>query len=324
MSERAQKYLIFILMIAIIAIMLIWFYALNYGSLTINTGLTNYTLYINNKPTLCVQDPCELKLNVGNHEIIFEKDEYGTITTETYISRGEIDSITLEPKKIIKLNPSSFTQKEEKPSLPVTTQFDSETIVASVWNTTKDKYLFLDKEDGRLKVADINGETKSITILKNIGDLIDFFWSPDENRVLISKNKDIYFIEIEQGSRHKYILDFMPVYILWSPNNNYFLLNDKDYFLYKIYWDDKENVQPMDLKLNLIQSEWIDENSLIYYTIDNEKNKTDILIFNIQTKAEEHLLQKFDFPINDIYYDAVTNIAYFYNSREKVWYETEI
>jgi len=311
-------------MVTVVGLIIVWFYVLNEGRLIITTGLNNYTIYTNNEPVKCPTDPCEIKLDVGNYQIRFEKEGYNTASSKTTISRGGVSGIKFDPKKVMKIEPISIVPKTDKPTPPIPTDLNADNIITHIWNKESDKFLFLDTSDNRLKIRKSDGQTNLITTLKNIAPPINLYWSPDEKYILVSKENDLYYIEIEMGSRKKYILDFEPTRISWSPASNFFLMNDSDNSLYKIDWEDQKSINKIDMTLDLSESTWINENTLITYKTDSAKNLTKIWTYNPSELIQESITQKFDFPLDQISYDPIQGTVYFHNSREGGWYEMKL
>ena len=324
MNPRTRNILIGITLLILVGVA-IWTYAFNDGNIEVNTGLNDYKIFVDEQVTLCNNDPCIIKTKSTIHQIRFEKESFNSITSTAYVKRGETTPIDLEPKKTIVLTPSDIVKDIERPKLPAPPNFDSKySAIAYSWNEKRDKYLFLDKEDNRLKIIDKDGEITLITILKNIESPINFYWSSDEKRILINKDKDFYFIDVVLGSRKKYTMDFEPAYVSWSPKNDYVLLNDKDSSLYKINWNKQNYIEPLNTKLNLLLSAWVNDNQLLIYKANEKINKTNIFLYNPLTTSMEQLTQKFDFPVDDIYYDQEINTAFMHDSGENKWYKLEL
>ena len=324
MTQRT-KIILAILFIAIIVVVSVWVYAFDDGSIEVNTGLNNYKITVNGQTIVCSNDPCTIELKSEIYKISFEKDGYNSITSTAFVKKGEVTPVNLQPKKITVLTPSDIVKDIKKPKLPAPPNFGSKyTAIGYSWNENRDKYLFLDEEDSRLKILNKEGEIKLITVLKNIDSPIDFYWSANEKRILANKDNDFYFIDVELGSRKKQILDFEPENVLWSLENDYILLNDKENNLYSIDWDKQSYIEPLNEIINLSLSVWVSEDKLLLYKQDDEVNKTIISIYNPQTRTMEQLTQKFDFPVDDIYYDSALNTAFLHDSGENQWYKLEL
>jgi hypothetical protein len=326
MTNKTQNILIFLLMIILIGAVVIWFYVLNEGKLIINTGVSNYTIYADNQPTLCAKDPCEIELKVGSYQIRFVKEGYIEASSPTTIVRGKTSAVNFEAKKKMEITPveTPIGAPMEHQLGEIPNDLNEDDIIASAWNYKNDKFLFLDNSDSRLKIREADGEIKLITTLKNIPSPVDFYWSSDDKYILANKETDIYFIEIDMGSRKKQVMDFEPTQITWSPANDFLLLNDKNRSLYKIGWEDQENMQKMDVELSLKESVWISDTTLLTYKIDTDRNETEIWTYDPVNLTKENFAQKFDFPIDKIFYNSGQNIVYFHHEREKGWYEMKM
>lgn len=320
MTNKTQSILIFLLMIISIGLIVVWFYVLNYGKAIITTGLENYIIYTGNESIECLNDPCEIKLDVGNYQIQFEKEGYNKAFTSTTISRNKISNIVFSPKKIMKIEPVSIVPKTDKPMPPIPAELNMDDIIFYAWDQDGNKLLFLDKSDDRLKIFTSDKKTNPVTTLKNILSPVNIHWSPNEKYIIINKGKDIYFIETEMGARKKQVLDFQPTQILWSPESNFFLMNDSSDSLYKIEWQNFENINKINIILSLNKSVWMDENTLITYEIDTKQNLTKIWTYDPLASIQESITQKFDFPLDQINYDPIQDAVYFHHSREGGWY----
>jgi hypothetical protein len=323
MINKTQNILIFTLMAVLITLVVVWFYVLNEGKLIVTAGVTDYIVYANNFQTTCHQDPCEIKLKIGRYGVRFEKDGFNTASSQITITRGKTSAVKFEAKKKMEIKASIGPSIE--PSIEnIPKKINKEDIIASKWNAENSRFLFLDKNDGRLKIMEPGGEIKLITTLKNIPPPINFYWSPSEKYILAGKKNEVYFIDVDTGSRKKQVLDFIPAWIAWSKTDDFLLMNDENNSMYKIYWANPENTEKLDIALNLGKSVWINDTTLIVYEIDAEKNQTEIWTYDLANMTRENLITKFDFPINKIIYNPEQNTAYFYNERESGWYEMKM
>jgi dipeptidyl aminopeptidase/acylaminoacyl peptidase len=321
MTNKTQNILILLTMAVLIGLIVVWFYVLNKGELIINTGVDDYRIYAETEEMICPQDPCTLKLKIGTHQIRFEKEGYNTITSVTTILRGKTSALQIEARKKMEIKPSSFLPAEYTPEPSVS---DADNIIAYSWNTKRDRLLFLDSGDDRLKIREPDGKITLITALKNILPPMAFYWSPDEKRILASQKADLYFIEIDMGSRKKQVLDFTPTGITWSPASDFIALNDEKHSLYKIEWENTEDVKKMDVELGLEKSAWISDTTLLAYTMDEKINQTEIWSFDLTDLTKEILAKKFDFLIDKMIYDPDKNTVYFRHEREGTWHEMQM
>lgn len=323
MSFRTKNILVFILMLILVGLVVAWFTILNKGLIVANTGLTNYNLVINNATYECTEDPCTLEHKTGSYLGRFEKDEYNVSSFNVAVLRGQKTEITLSPKKIVNLEVSETYNESTKPKIQVPFGVDAESIIASSWNTDNSKFLYLDIKDGKLKITDKSGEEKIITILKDIPKTLKLFWSEDESKIIGAQENDIYFIEVEIGSRKKNSLDFNPNNILMHKEGDYILLNQEDKLL-KIDWDSMYEIKDLEIELDLAKSIWIDMDTIITYELDEEVNKTTIWAFTPNEKVSQTITEKFDFPITDIKFNNETQTVYVLNSKDNEWYEIKM
>jgi hypothetical protein len=324
MTNKTQNILIFAVMAILITLVVVWFYLLNEGKLIVTTGVNDYVIYANNLQTICPKDPCEIKLKIGRYDVRFEKDGFNTASSQITITRGEITAVKFEAKKKMEIEKSSGLPSDVKPAPSIPKELNEKDIIASKWNAENSRFLFLDKNDGRLKIMEPGGEIKLITTLKNIPPPINFYWSPGEKYILAGKESGLYFIDVNTGSRKKQVLDFIPEEIIWSKTDDFLLANGESNSLYKIYWANPENTEKLDIALSLGKSVWINDTTLMTYDTDVKNNQTEIWTYDLANMTRESLAAKFDFPINKIIYNPEQNTAYFYNERESGWYEMKM
>ncbi|MBN2087253.1 hypothetical protein JW758_02815 [Candidatus Peregrinibacteria bacterium] len=325
MTKRTKNILSFIVLPALIIVIGIWKYAFDYGTIEITAGLNDYSIKIEEVTTLCATDPCKIKLKSGIYEIIFEKEGYNQIKSKILVARGETSPMPLVPKKTIVLTQSDIVENVNKPKIATPPDFNSKySAIASTWNDERNKFLFLDKEDGRLKIIDLEGNISPVTVLKNIETPIEFYWSADEKRILGIKENDFYFIDAEIGSRKKQIIEFAPSNVLWSPKNEYILFNNEDNSVFRIDWDKQNYIYPLNTIIDLSLSVWVNNEQLLIHKFDEIENKTSVLLYNPTNSTMEQLTQKFDFPVDDIYFDQEINTGFLHDSGENQWYKLEL
>lgn len=307
-------------MLIFIGVVIIWFTVLNKGTAIITTELTNYSITIRGKITLCEVDPCSIELPKGTYQIIFEKEGYNKNTTNITIKRGTKTPVVLMPKKIIKLKlKKSNTTEKRNPKIQFPSDINPNNIISSVWNKERDSFLYLDSSDSRLKITK-NGEESLITSLKNISPPFDLYLSDDSSKIIGNQGQDLYFIETKEGKRKKIVLNFTPSAITIAPTGDYILLNT-DSELNLINWNDTNQLNNLQTSLNLNNSVWINSDELVTYEINKNNNKTIIWSFYPKTKTRINLTEKFHFPVSEIKYDQEVNKISIFNSEEKKWYE---
>jgi len=325
MSDKKQKIIAIAAIIALIGLVLIWFYPLNKGTVVVAAGVTDYQIRFDGKEWIpCPADPCSAKIGTGAHNVDFQKEKYTSPVAQITVKRGKLSALTLKPKKIMEIRPANIVPQlpkdEEMPPLPPGLSADN--ILASVWNATKDKFLYLDKADNRLKIMDATGKTSPVTVLAGIAPPLGLIWSPDEKKVIGGNGRDLYFINIEEGARKKEALEFEPLNLMWSPGNGYLVLNGGKDGLYRLDWDARQTTA-LEKEIPLAQSTWLDADTLLYFTM-GEGSRASIQTYDIANNAQESLIDKYDFPLDAVTYDKEAKKAYFHNTQHGGWFEMEM
>jgi len=330
MTNRTQNILIFAVMAILITLVVVWFYVLNEGKLIVTAGVNDYIIYANNFQTVCPEDPCEIRLKIGGYSVRFEKEGFNTASSQASIARGETIAVKFEAKKRMEINPmvaqvvAQVVAQIVDPAENIPKNLNEEDIIGYAWNAGNSRFLFLDKNDGRLKIMEPDETIKLITTLKNIPPPIDFYWSSGEKYIIAVKENGLYFIDADTGSRKKQVLDFVPAGIIWSKTDDFLLINGENNSLYKIYRITPENTEKLDIALDLGKRVWINDTALMTYDIDSKNNRTEIWAYDFANMTKESLIIKFDFPVNKIIYSEEQNTAYFYHERENGWYEMKM
>ncbi len=319
MTSLKKNFIIFIVMAIAIGAITAWFTVFNKGTLIINTGTEDYIITLNEISHYCPLDPCQIELKAGGYQLRYEKTEYYTQTQNLSLNRWETKVIEIATRKILQLNESTFIKEVgNRPLSPASNGI----ITASSWNENGTMFLYLDQEDERLKLKVEGGEPQVVTKLVNINPPLNFYWSFDDNYVLITNKEALYKIDLIKSLKNKFIYEFEIAEIKWSPNSYDFLLSDGSQ-IYKTNITDPDDFMLMNSKFDLKTSEWFDDNSLITYEISNN-NETKILLLNVITEEPQTLTQKTNFPIKEIYFDKTSNKIYFLHEKELIWYEIEI
>lgn len=320
MTTKIKNVLVFSFTILAAAAVYIWFYPLNKGALSITADLSSYLVFTEEETVQCSQNPCITTLNTGLHNIKVQKDKYYPENLSVEISRGKTKEITIKFKKIPTLNISTKIPKDlsEKETLPESIK---NSVLVPEWDKTGKLLAYIDQNDERLKVWNEKTGSKTITSLKSIGSGFKLYWSPDNKYIFGNDGKDAYFIDVEDASRHKKILDFMPQNAIWSSTSDYLLVNDDSDGLYKLDFSGMAT-EYLDADIDLKDSIWINDKNLIYFSVNSSENGTTIANFNPSDKTTTQIATKYDFPVEKINSDE-NNVIYLYNSKEKTWYELD-
>lgn len=323
MTNKTQNILILAVTALLIGMIILWFFVLNKGTVTITAGVGDYSVKINNITTICTADPCSIRSKIGTYGLIFNKDGYNSVSAKVEVTRGKISQVALNPKKKVEIMPSVVVPKTEK-DIPkiLPTDLNIENTISPTWHQDG-RILFLDKGDERLKIRNTDGKIRLVTILKTITPPIDFYWSGDGARVIGLQKGDLYFVDIEQGARKKQVLEFAPVSIIWSQKSDFILADNGSSGIYRINWEDRQPVK-LEQEFTLDQSEWIDDTTLLIYSLDIENNKTIIWILDPSSGTTETLVERYDFPMDNMVYDKEAGKAYLRNSKENAWYEISL
>lgn len=314
MANRIKSIFIFIITILLSAGVYIWFYPMNNGKLIVTTDQNQYSIIAGGKSIPCDSDPCEITLKSDIYNIKVQKNNYLPETIKVRIQRGRTSEISVKLKKNPTLNPvSEAPEEKELRGLPEKLKGMSAT--TATWDLNEEKLIFLD--NNKLKIWEENGDLKTITTLRNIGDGLNLYWAPNENNVLGNIRDETYFINIDKASRTKQILKFIPKNITWSPGGKYLLANNTDNKLYKIDFSEK-SVKPMETTLDLNNAVWNTDNSLIYFNYDQKENQTTISYFDVLSVKKTEILIKNDFLIEKIVADN-NNIVYIYSPDLESW-----
>ncbi|MBN1258654.1 hypothetical protein JXA05_02765 [Candidatus Peregrinibacteria bacterium] len=323
MDSKKQKIITAIGMAALIALVLIWFYPLNKGTVMITTGITAYEVRVDEEKWVpCSADPCSLKMASGPHNVEFQKEKYSPVTAQVVVKRGKLSVLALKPKKIMEILPSNRVPPYKNgETLPPPAGIAAESVQASAWNAEGDKFLYLDKEKGRLNMTD-GEKTSPVTVLAGLTPPISLFWSPDGNKAIIKNGQNLYFIGLAEGSRKKETLLFDPSNISWAPGSGYLVFNDSENNVFKSDWQTRA-VMPLDKKIPLAQSVWISENTLIYFEM-GDGSRASIYSYDINSGATDSLIQKYDFPLDAVIFGKEENKAFFHNPQNGGWYEMDL
>ena len=316
----AFKKFILIVLLALITLVTVYVYFifLNTGQLKITTdGKGDYGVSLDEVGYPCFSDPCLLKLKAGNYEIKIDKAGFYPYSAELEIKRAGETNLKPELEEIPQLRISTFSKEvESKPTLPG----DKNILLGGIWNTEKNAYLFLDEEDEKLKIRRNGKETQLVTTLKKLTPPLEFFWSPDGQKVIVADGKEIYLIRTELGSRNKVITDFNPVSVIWTENSA--LLNSESNEVYMLDLESFKEIKKTNIRTDLKASFPISSNQLIAYR--EVANTTQIIIIELNSGNESVLTERLDFPVDDIYYDSDLFMAYFRESNSQNWYEIKI
>ena len=323
MTNKTQNILILVITLLVLGVVILWFFVLNRGTVAVTAGLSDYSITINNITTSCPADPCLAKVKIGTYELKFEKEGYNPVSAKVDIARWKTSAVTLQPKKKVEIVPSAIIPKTEAANPAIPADLNADNIISPVWSADG-RLLFLDRSDERLKIRNTDGKIKLVTVLKQITPPINFYWSADSARIIGSQKGDLYFMDVDQGSRKKQVLEFAPSDIVWSPKSDFILVDDGSGAVYKIDWENRENPKKLEADPRLSQSEWIDDSTLLVYSIDTENNKTTIWTYNPSSEIREDLVEKFDFVIDKMVYDKEAQKAYLRNPRESGWYEISL
>ncbi|MBU1018139.1 PEGA domain-containing protein [Patescibacteria group bacterium] len=280
--------------------------------------MNSYFVIEEDLQTFCEFDPCETVLKSGSHYLRIQKDGYITEGVNISVKRGRTQELAVTLKKIPTLEPSITVpqEKDENRELPEILQKKS--LIAPTWDLPGKQLIFWDAEGEKLRLWDESG-IKTVTALKNMEEGLKWYWSYDSSQLVGTLKTEIYFIDIKKASRKKIITSFLPLNMTWSPTGSYLLTNDIKGGLYKIDVADK-TVEAIDQILDLKQAVWDDDDTLIYFTYDEEKGEFLIQSLTLSTLETKSIMRKTNFKIEKVLADQ-DGIVYVYNPAEERWYQ---
>ncbi len=299
-----------------------WYYPLNKGTLNIIANLDAYSISVNNKEVKCPKKTCSIKLKSSYYNVSISRKGYYKEELGAVIKRGKTNQKTIKFKKISSLIVSEtgpdIAAKKPK-TLPIV--LANTELLASTWSAAGDKFVYLDKGDDRLKIWDAINGPQIITTLKGITGNLNMYWSPDNKYLIGINNKDIYYIDVKNASRHKDILNFKPLNITWSLKSDYLVLNDEKNNLYKTDFSSKK-IEQLSSVINLQNSIWTKGGELVFFTYDSKTTVATINSFDPIAKKSRVIITEYGFPIAQIILDNKKEI-YLYNSDKKGWYRLD-
>jgi len=316
MDYKKKNYLVLFTILVLSAIIYVWYYPLNKGTINISVNQPNYTISVGNKNTNCQQKECVIKLKSGARRIAINKEGYYSAGQNIYIKRFESKDVQISIKKIPKLEISKNIPDNTELNSP--DELKEEQFDASAWSNNKQMFVFLDKKDFKLKIWNEGSAIKPITVLKEVNGSLELLISSDNKYILATSGKDIYFIDIEKGGRQKRSYEVDLNNIVWLPKDNILLANGVENNLYKIDFNNK-SISPLNTKINLEQTLLDRENKVIYLMYENKDKTTHIKSFDINTNETETLYSESNFQINKTGTDKDKNL-YFQQKNTETWY----
>lgn len=314
MKEKTKNRLVFFLALLLAGAVYAWFFPMNRGTFTLQTGAEGYEVFLNGEKLPCQADPCATKLKAGTYEVLLQKEQYAIVRDAVTIRRGKTAVFTADLKRVYTLERSMVAPNAgRRPAGPPA----GLKTAAGAWNGDESRYIFLDAEDERVKIWQKDADARPVTLLKNLPANTRFFWSPGETHLLVQAGPDLYFMNTAEASRKKRTLAFTPAAITWGVDAAY--LNDAENQLYRVDPVAK-TVEPAGIALPLSQSAWKDEKTLIYFESDAEKRRTDVKTYDPASGRQVTLTVKFDFVAEAIHADKVNNVV-FVRAEDKSWYE---
>jgi WD40 repeat protein len=323
MTQTTKIRLTFLVTLLLAGLVYVWFYPLNKGQVSVNTGLTGYTVEVAElagQKTLCPADPCLIPLHSDTYTMTISKDGYQKAETRVVVVRGNITRVDITLQKIFGITLAviipKYTGDVDRPlpegSMP-------ENLLGHKWSPDGSKLIYLDKNDGRVKLW-TPAESRKVTSLQGINEDIRFIWSAGRQKVVAQSGTDLYWLDIESGSRKKQVLDFTPDYMTLSPNGATLLLSGPDGTLYTISAEIMQ-AAPFESKIDPKKTVWIDDATLIY-AVTPEGGSTEIGRACLDGRPQESLLSLSNFPI-DLLYHGQDSLVYLHNSATNTWYQLE-
>ncbi len=316
MKQQKKNKLVFGLLMAVAAIIYLWYYPLDRGSVSISVGLSDYLLIAQGQTVQCPADPCLFSQKTGNVELKIQKDGYFPETAKIKIRRFKTEALAFHLKKIptLKQSPVAPTESVSAQEKPLPEGLDPKSLAAYAWNNEGAQLAFLDKNDEKVKIW-ANGTAKVVTPLKGIGGGFKFLWSPDSAQLVGIMGKELYFIDTQKASRKKTVLDFEPQNLLWVPEFNALVANNEAGKVFRVGVNEET---PLALAVNLNHAVWDQNGKLVYFQVDGEANQTKIFAYDPAMDESAEVVSKYNFPLSKIIRGADGSI-YFYNPDLENW-----
>ncbi|GEM_PF-6380346 len=303
MRKNTKNKLVFLASLLMAAGVYGWFYPLNKGTLELKTGLTGYQALVDGQPLPCTADPCSTRLQSGSHALLILKEKHTTFAQPVLIRRGQVTQVEVNLERVYTLEPSQVVPK----------------LSAA---TTKSTALFWDPADERVKLKKPDGSPQIITSLSGLASPPHFYGSPAQTEWLGVEGRDLYFINTAEGGRRKRTLEFEPQNLRFSPRGDYAVLNDAKNQLFKVSFAEAAT-EPLKLELDLAQSAWLDDDTLLYASTDPKTRRTDIKTYQPVTERQTTLTVQFEFVATRFTFDTVNKTAYVQKADRK-WYELKL
>lgn len=319
MEEGKKNIVVFIVLMAIAAGIYVWSYPLNKGSLKITSNLSNYLVFFESSSKECLENPCEITLKPGSHQIKVQQDGFFPETIQATIKRGKNKGINVDLKKTPKLIASEIIPKEKNENKALPKEINEQDTLTFSWNENAEQLAFIDQTDSKLKTWKDN-EIKITASLKGVSNKLKLNWSPDNQHIFGQEEEVAYFIDTEKASRKKRIFDFTPKNLMWTPETNNLLVNDIALNVYQISIEE-EVEKEMNFKLNLKNSAWENKNRLIFYDYNKKENQTTVAAINIESLEKTEILTKFNFPIDQVVSEG--GKIFFHHEAQETWYELD-
>ncbi len=177
MENRTKNKLVFLFSLMLATAIYAWFYPLDRGILTVETGIEDYLISIGGKAINCPQNPCSNVLKSGFYSVRIQKEKYSPQDFQVTIKRGKVSTLSVNLKKIPSLEVSPVIPKDKAEEERSVSEELKNTSLAPTWNKNN-QLAFIDLADNKLKIQNEAGEVKIITTLKNLNDEFELYWSP--------------------------------------------------------------------------------------------------------------------------------------------------
>lgn len=287
--QRFGKLMILLIILLLSGAVYAWFYVFNEGIITFHaSGLSDYSVTHDDFNSYCEEDLCTLRLPIGFYNLSLIKEGYFELNQTVQVSRGQT--------QVIKLHFIPIPQLVVSPVIPVDEEGDVNSILPNAlldraifspaWNANATKLAFIDSADQRLKIWH-QQNIRSITPL-SVADL-HFEWSPHERYLFGYKNDAFYFIDLKEARRYKIMADFMVTSAMWSPDEQYVLVNSHEGQLYRFSLSDQQIV-PLSFAIDLKQARFLSPESLIFFS-SLEEGGSSIQQFDPVSQLTHELIQ---------------------------------
>jgi hypothetical protein len=296
MRQRLIQISILTIIIGASALVLLWTFVWNRGTLSIN-ALSPFTATINNQINQeCVEDPCQILIRPGNYTATINKPGFFPEKRSIEIQRGKVFPLTLEFKYIpvnTEISADIFYAQFSSENGPIPKEL--ELYQESLAPLAPDDFFFYDPTSAFLKRWSNKKETliSRFTNEQSVRLLPD----PRQKTLLIWGRQNVYLLNLKHNHLQK-ILEKEIINAKWNNSGDKILLSTANSSI--LLYDLPQNqITELPFKSNPHHLFWFDDQALLYgnstgfYVYDlGEKISQGIVDTNNQLAIEEMILSE--------------------------------